>query len=104
MLVVKALLQMGWIKSPPYFCTVSQTGLDVAKQYVDNPVESLEPHKFVKLNELNPWFDELPQEDSLENPFNYMLDMYMDDNIVFGHTKEPGSTTSCYQRCYDRHS
>ena len=29
-LVVPTLLQMGWIESPPYFCTVSETGRDVA--------------------------------------------------------------------------
>ena len=29
-LVVSTSLQMGWIKSPPYFCTASETARDVA--------------------------------------------------------------------------
>ena len=62
-LVVTMLLQMGWIEFPPYYCTVSETGRDVEEKYVDTPVGSLAPHKFVKLMELNPEFEELPQID-----------------------------------------
>ena len=40
-LVVPTSLQMGWIGSPPYFCTVSETGRDVAEQYIEIPVGSL---------------------------------------------------------------
>ena len=52
-LVVPTSLQMGWIESPPYFCTVSETGRDVAEQYIKNPVGSLAEHKFVDLTEVN---------------------------------------------------
>ena len=38
MIVVRASLQMGWIKSPPEFCTVSEMGRDVAEKYVDTLV------------------------------------------------------------------
>ena len=52
-LVVPASLQMGWIESPPYFCTVSETGRYVAEQYIETPVGSLAEHKFVELTEVN---------------------------------------------------
>ena len=53
-LVVPTYLKMGWIESPPYFCTVLETGRDFAEQYIETPVESLAQHKFVKLTEVNP--------------------------------------------------
>ena len=60
-LVVPISLQMGCIESPPYFFTVLETGRDVAEQYIETPVGSLAPHKFVKLTEVNPDFAELPK-------------------------------------------
>ena len=81
-LVVTMLLQMGWIELPPYFFTVSKTGRDVEEEYVDTPVESLALHKFVKLTKFNPECAELPQDDSLDDPFNYILEVYMYYYIV----------------------
>ena len=48
-LVVPTSLQMGWIESPPYFFTVSETGRDVAEQCIETPVGSLAENKFVEL-------------------------------------------------------
>ena len=45
-LVVPTYLQMGWIKSPPYFCAASETARDVAQQYSETPVGTLPNHKF----------------------------------------------------------
>ena len=73
------MLHMGWIESPPYFCTVSETGRYVAEQYIDTPVVSLALHKFVKFKEVNPEFLELPKAYISDYPFNYMLEVYMDD-------------------------
>ena len=81
-LVGKTLLQMGWIKFPPYFCTVSKTGRDVAEKYTETPVVSLAQHKFVKLTEVNSEFTELPKKDTLNETFNYMLEVYMDNYIA----------------------
>ena len=78
-LVVPTLLQMGWIESPNYFFTVSETGRDVAEQYIDTPVGSLAQHKFMKLTEVNSEFSELTKKDTSNKPFNYMLEVYMDD-------------------------
>ena len=71
-------LHMGWIESPPYFCIVSETEQDVAEQYTDTPMGLLAPHKSVKLTEVNPEFAELPKSDISDDPFNYMLEVYMD--------------------------
>ena len=59
-LVDPKLLHIGWIEPPPYFCTVSETGQDMAEQYIETPVGSLAPHKFVKLTEVNSDIAELP--------------------------------------------
>ena len=47
-LVIPTSLQMGWIESPPYFCAASETGRDVAQDYVETKVGSLPAHKFLK--------------------------------------------------------
>ena len=52
-LVVPTSLHMRWIESPPYFCTVLETGRDVAEQYINTPVEQLAEHKFVEFTEVN---------------------------------------------------
>ncbi len=44
---------MGWIKSPPYFSTGSETGLDVVTQYIEAPIGSLLDHKFWHLTKVN---------------------------------------------------
>ena len=81
-LVVPTPPQLKWIEYPPYFCTVSETGQGVVEQYIKTPVVSLAPHKLVKLTEVNSNFVELPKKDTSNEPFNYMLEVYMDDYIA----------------------
>ena len=75
--MVSTSLQMGWIESPPYFCTVSETGRDVAEQYIETPVGSLSEHKFVDLTEVNSDIAELKDKDNLKESskgsFNYTM-------------------------------
>jgi hypothetical protein len=47
-LVVPTSLQMGWVESPPYFCAASETARDVATQYLESKLGTLEKHKFEK--------------------------------------------------------
>ena len=54
----------------------------MAEQYVDTPLVLLSLHKFVKLTEVNPDFAELPKVDNSDDPFNYMLEVYMDNYIL----------------------
>ena len=57
-------------------------GRDAAEQYIDTPVGSYAPNKFVKFTEVNQDFAELPKSNILDDPFNYMLEVYMVDNIT----------------------
>ena len=83
-LVVPTSFKIGCIEFSPYFFTVSETGRDVAEQYVETPVGSLALHKFVKFTEVNTEFSEIPQNDSSEYPFKYIMEVYMNDYIVLG--------------------
>jgi len=40
----------GWIESPPYFCTASEMGHDMAVTYIETPVGSRPDHKFLPLH------------------------------------------------------
>ena len=48
---------------------------------------SLAPHKFFKPKEVNSDFAEIPKKDTLNEPFNYMLEVYMDDYIKLAITR-----------------
>ena len=54
----------------------------MAEQYIETPVGSLALHKFVNLTEVNPDFVELPKTDISNNPFIYMMEVYMDNYIA----------------------
>ncbi len=45
-IVVPFLLQMGWVESPPHFCTATETARDIASDYSNTPIGSITPHKF----------------------------------------------------------
>ncbi len=47
-LIVPTLLQMGLVKSPPYFCVATEMVRDVATKYIKMPVNLLPQHKFEK--------------------------------------------------------
>ncbi|GFH62128.1 hypothetical protein CTEN210_18604 [Chaetoceros tenuissimus] len=46
-IVVPNALQMGWCKSPPFFCSASETGRDTIKKLL--AMEQIEPHAFEHL-------------------------------------------------------
>ena len=79
-LVVPTSLQMGWIESPPYFCTASETARDVAEQYLQLPVGTLPDHKFLSKTEQHPEIHELPRTETT-SALKFMLEVYMDDYI-----------------------
>ena len=56
---------------------MSRTRRDVEEYYVETPVRSLAPHKFLNLTEVNPEFSQMSQDDSLDDPFNYIMEVYM---------------------------
>jgi len=52
-LVVSTSLQMGWIESLSFFCAASETGRDVAEDYVETPIGSRPEHKFLRSTWIN---------------------------------------------------
>ncbi len=82
-LVVPNSLQMGWIESPPYFCAASETARDVAVDYIETPVGSQPPHKFLSHTQTSAAYQDLPATDhyTTPEPFRYLVDVYVDDFI-----------------------
>ena len=81
-LVVPTSLQMGWIESPPYFCTASETARDVAQQYVEQEVGTMPNHKFLPHTTTSKEYANLPTTNKAgEGGLNYMVEVYVDDFI-----------------------
>jgi len=79
-LVVPTSLQMGWIESPPYFCAASETGRDVAAQYMEAPIGSLPDHKFIDHSMQGIDVDAL-KDGNQDDPLRYLIEVYVDDYI-----------------------
>ena len=77
-LVVPTSLQMGWIESPPYFCAASETGRDVAAQYAEAPVGSLDNHKFISHTLQGLDYEAFTSPTTVEE-LKYMIEVYVDD-------------------------
>ena len=43
-IVISTSLPMGWTLSPPYFCSASKTGRDIAANFLQAPMGSLPSH------------------------------------------------------------
>ena len=81
-LVIPTSLQMGWIESPPYFCTASETARDVAAQYAELPQGQLADHHFLHYTRHATEYTALPvQRKSDDPPLKYLMEVYMDDFI-----------------------
>ena len=82
---------MGWVLSPPFFCTASETARDVAAFYVFEAQGALLEHHLEKLA--------MPDEDSTlpymstvlikdGTKFLHMLEVYIDDSISLAQIKD----------------
>ena len=80
-LVVPTSLQMGWIESPPYFCTASETARDVAAWYAELPIGEQPDHKFLHHTQGHADFANLPHRARIRT-LRYMIEVYMDDFIT----------------------
>ena len=80
-LVVPSALQMGWIESPAYFCAASETSRDVAASYANTPLGSIPSHMFLADTTTTPRYLLLPTTPAPESPFDYLIEVYMDDFI-----------------------
>ena len=82
LLVVPTSLQMGWIESPPYFCAASETARDVASQYAELPMDTVQPHPFLPHTQTNDEYSSLPQKRKpTDAPLRYIMEVYVDDFI-----------------------
>ena len=80
-LVVPTTLQMGWIESPPYFCSASETAWDVANQYAELPLGSQPDHALLPYTNTHPDYLTLPATDA-NNDLAYVMEVYVDDFIA----------------------
>jgi hypothetical protein len=92
-LVVPTSLQMGWVKSPPYFCATTETARDIASEYCDTTIGSIPPHKFVKYVTGDEAFNELPvtaEGGGTNAGLHYALEVFVDDfmSIVIPTSQE----------------
>jgi hypothetical protein len=81
LLVVPTSLQMGWVESPPFFCTASETARDVAQDYCETELGTHPPHKFTHYVIGNHAYEELPETDPTGQPFQYLLQVYIDNFV-----------------------
>jgi hypothetical protein len=79
-LVVPSALQMGWVESPAYFCTASETAWDVTTTYIEGPLSSITDHKFIHHAMNSTDITQLPMAVE-DNELRYFVEVYMDDFI-----------------------
>jgi hypothetical protein len=87
-LIVPASLQMGWVESPPYFCTATETARDIASDYCNTPIGALPPHKFDEHLTGNEDYNALTQTAAGNKPCQYRLPYNP------GHNDHRGITTT----------
>jgi hypothetical protein len=78
-LAVPTSLQMGWVKSPPYFSAATETSCDISMEYIETLVNSLPLHKFKKHIVEAPEYITLPETGNESNGFSYVVEVYVDD-------------------------
>ncbi len=92
-LIVPTSLQMGWVESPPYFCTATETARDIATTYCNANIGSLAHHKFIHhVTRGDADFNALPITSlgSAPNKLYYALEVYVDEfmSIVIPTSQE----------------
>jgi hypothetical protein len=78
-LVIPTSLQMGWVESPAYFSTASETSRDVSTSYCQAPIGSLPGHKFGKYIEGREDFAILPMTSPTDDNMKFLLEVFVDD-------------------------
>jgi hypothetical protein len=61
------------------FCAATETARDVATEYIEAPVNSLQPHKFHKYVVGDMEYETLPESHNGDNGFLYMVEVYVND-------------------------
>jgi hypothetical protein len=81
LLVVPTSLQMGWIKSPLFFCAASETARDIAGNYCETKLGVLPDHKFLPYAIGNPAYKNLLECSPECHDLKYLLEVYIDNFI-----------------------
>jgi len=89
-IVIPTSLQMGWVESPPYFCTATETSRDIATTYCETEIGTLPSHKFDKHVSENDATRELPYTPLTNKRMRYLIEVYVDNfmAIVIPTTQE----------------
>ncbi len=74
-IVIPTSLQMGWVKSPPYFCAATETARGIAKEYIKVPATTLRKHNFVKYTIGDKEYEALPTSAMNTMGFLYMVEV-----------------------------
>ncbi len=78
-LMVPTSLQMGWVESPPYLCTATETSRDIAMEYIEMAISLLPHHKFKHYVVDAPEYADLPKMAIDSKGFGYMVEVYVDN-------------------------
>ncbi len=78
-LMVPTSLQMGWVKSPPYFFAAMETLHDISTEYIETAVNSLPYHKFEHHVVETPEYANFLETEQEATGFLYMVEVYVND-------------------------
>jgi hypothetical protein len=90
-LVVLTSLQMGWVESPPYFCAILATAKDIAMDYGNTQIGTVQEHKFTHYTRGEEEASRLPPTSkSATQQVQYGLKVYVNDfmSVVIPTSKE----------------
>ena len=71
-------LQTSWIDLPPFFGGGSETGRDVAQEYIQSKLSSLPTHTFLKHTKGSTDYEALPVS-LLKFHFRFSLELFVDN-------------------------
>ena len=89
-LVIPMSLQMGWIKSPVYFCAASETCRDVGKEYAQSKISTLQDFKLLEYAKKISEYKALPDNVADYCPLKLMTEVYPSDSA-----KQEGYQSHC---------
>jgi hypothetical protein len=79
---------MGWIESPVFFCTATETSRDIIDIYANTPLDALPEQRFESYALCSIHVSNLPAKS--DKPLNYMTEVYMDNfvSLLVGYSTE----------------
>jgi hypothetical protein len=91
--VVPLSLQMGWVKSPPYFCAATETSRNIATTYCKMRIGTLPSHKFDELVSTDDAVGELPDTPATNKHLQYLIEVYVNNFMVIVILTTPQDVT-----------